>query len=200
MMRLILINLSSIVLALLIALGGGIWSARWALDHFGGFGELATGQWISFPLAGSPQADPYAKARSARLGNLSLGTAEGLIFYARTSSDDKALERGCSYKMSGTSPNARFWTLYAIDNNGKAITSDEALPSALLSSNIVERSKGNFEIVISPQAHGNNWLSVQGSGPFSLLMTLYDTPVASSASFSEITMPSIIALDEKGKC
>ncbi len=199
-MRLILRNLSFILLALAIALGGGIWSARWALDHFGGFSELTAGEWISYPLAGSPQADPYAKARSARLGNLSLGAAEGLIFYARTSSDGKPLERGCTYLMSGTSPNARFWTLFATDNNGKILSNNKELPTSLLSSNVVQKTNGQFELTISPQAHGNNWLSISGRGQFTLVMTLYDTPVASSASFSEITMPRITTLRDGGKC
>ncbi|WP_374829978.1 DUF1214 domain-containing protein [Paenochrobactrum pullorum] len=199
-MRLILRNLSSILFALAIALGGGIWSARWALDHFGGFSELATGEWISYPLAGSPHADPYAKARSARLGNLSLGAAEGLIFYARSSSDGRALMRGCTYKMSGTSPNARFWTLLATDDKGALLSDNEYLPTSLLSNNVAKTGNGDFEITISPQAQDNNWLSVSGSGQFTLVMTLYDTPVASSASFSEITMPRITALRNGSKC
>ncbi|MFK4824102.1 DUF1214 domain-containing protein [Paenochrobactrum sp. BZR 588] len=199
-MRLILRNLSSILFALAIALGGGIWSARWALDHFGGFSELATGEWISYPLAGSSHADPYAKGRSARLGNLSLGAAEGLIFYARSSSDGRALMRGCTYKMSGTSPNARFWTLFATDDKGVLLSDNEYLPTSLLSNNVAKTGNGDFEITISPQAQDNNWLSVSGSGQFTLVMTLYDTPVASSASFSEITMPRITALRNESKC
>lgn len=199
-MRLILRNLFFIMLTIIIALGGGIWSARWALNHFGGFGELIAGEWIAFPLAGSPQADPYAKARSARLGNLALGAAEGLIFYAHSSSDGRTLKRDCTYQMSGRNPNARFWTLYAIDHNGTLISTDKDLPTSLLSGNVVQTGDGHFDIIISPQAYGNNWLSISGHGAFTLVMTLYDTPVASSASFSEITMPHIKALHNGSQC
>ncbi|MGU3574748.1 DUF1214 domain-containing protein [Brucellaceae bacterium C25G] len=200
MMKLIVRNLTFILFVMLVALGGGIWSARWALDHFGGFNELRSGEWVSYPSAGNPNADPYAKARSARSAHLSLGSAEGLIFYARTSSDGKILERGCSYRITGTNPNARLWTLFVIDNNGTLLSSNKTLPTSLLSSHIVYNDNGSFDINISQQAQGNNWLSVDGSGQFILVMTLYDTPVASSSSFSDITMPRITALRNGGKC
>lgn len=199
-MRLILRNLSSILFALVIALGGGILSARWALDHFGGFSELAAGEWVSYPLAGSPHADPYAKARSARLGNLALGAAEGLIFYAHSSTDGKALMRGCTYKMTGTSLNTRFWTIFATDDEGNILTGHASLPTSLLSNHVIQSTKGGFEITIGPQAETNNWLSVTGHGQFTLVMTLYDTPIASSASFSEISMPTITALRDRSNC
>ncbi len=38
----------------------------YALDSFEGFGELRVGAWRAYPAAGTPDADPYSKARAAR--------------------------------------------------------------------------------------------------------------------------------------
>lgn len=55
-----------VVAVLALALGGGIWSVDYALDSFEGFGELRVGAWRAYPAAGTPDADPYSKARAAR--------------------------------------------------------------------------------------------------------------------------------------
>lgn len=73
-------NVLLALLALVIAVGGGTLSAWYAVNRFDGFGSLRIGQWTGYPDAGTPQSDPYAKARAAREGAFPLGSAEGLAF------------------------------------------------------------------------------------------------------------------------
>lgn len=183
-----------VMTVLAIAIGGGIWATDYALDHFDGFGELQLGAWNAYPASGTSDADPYSKARAARKASLALGTAEGLPFYARRDSNGRELVRGCSYRLTGLTPSARFWTLYPATSNLEPITTREGLPTALHSRDVLYENDGSVEITVGPNASPDNWLPVDGSGSFVLVMTLYDTPAASSSGLIDLVMPRIVPL------
>ncbi|RCS23292.1 DUF1214 domain-containing protein [Phyllobacterium salinisoli] len=181
------IFLTSLILA--IAIGGGAGSVQYALDRFEGFGALDVGQWSAFPAAGTPDSDPYAKARGARDGTLALGAAEGLIFHASRDTQGRLLDRNCTYRITGKTPPARFWTLYGADASLHPLPPQPDMLPAIHSRQILRAEDGSFVITVSPQAQPGNWLPVSGSGPFVLVMTFYDTPVASSSGLSDLVMP-----------
>ncbi|ENT06109.1 hypothetical protein C038_00532 [Brucella sp. 63/311] len=187
-----------VVAVLALALGGGIWSVDYALDSFEGFGELRVGAWRAYPAAGTPDADPYSKARAARKAYLPLGTTEGLPFYAQRDSAGRELRRGCTYRLSGFTPPARFWTLYPATPDLKPIAPREGLQSALHSRAVLYEKDGSLSITISPDASPGNWLPVEGRGNFVLVMTLYDTPAGSSSGLSDLVMPSLVRIANQG--
>ncbi|MBK3745850.1 DUF1214 domain-containing protein [Paraburkholderia aspalathi] len=189
-----------VCLFLMIALGGGIWSVHYALNHFGGFDELRVGQWSAHPISGTADADPYAKARGARNGTLSLGVAEGLIFYASHSASGAPLLADCTYELSGPTPSARFWTIYAASPDLKTLDPGIGFEPALQSRNVLREPDGEFKLTISPTAHPGNWLAIKDRGPFVVVMRFYDTPVASSSGLSDLVMPVITAQSGKGRC
>ena len=108
-----------IFVVLAIAIVGGGASVWYALKANEGVGAVTIGQWTAYPYIGTPDADPYSKARSASEGLLSLGRAEGISFSAERDSDGEALRRECTYMVEGPVPSARFWTLYAADPAGE---------------------------------------------------------------------------------
>lgn len=187
---------------LVLALGGGIWSVDKVLDRFEGFGELRVGAWSAYPAAGTPDADPYSKARAARKAYLALGTAEGLPFYARTDNSGRTLQRGCTYRLSGMTPPARFWTVYPATPNLEPITPRDGLLEALHSRDVLYGDDGSVTITIGPDAAPGNWLPVEGGGEFVLVMTLYDTPAASSSGLSDLVMPGLVRVAgaNRGAC
>ncbi|APX69335.1 MULTISPECIES: DUF1214 domain-containing protein [unclassified Brucella] len=187
-----------VVAVLALALGGGIWSVDYVLDSFEGFGELRVGAWRAYPAAGTPDADPYSKARAARKAYLPLGTTEGLPFYAQRDSAGRELRRGCTYRLSGFTPPARFWTLYPATPDLKPIAPREGLQSALHSRAVLYEKDGSLSITISPDASPGNWLPVEGQGNFVLVMTLYDTPAGSSSGLSDLVMPSLVRIANQG--
>ena len=150
----------------------------------------------------TPDADPYSKARAARKAYLALGTAEGLPFYARSDNSGRTLRRGCTYRLSGMTPPARFWTVYPATPDLEPIRPREGLQEALHSREVLYDDDGSVTITIGPDAAPGNWLPVEGSGDFVLVMTLYDTPSASSSGLSDLVMPSLahIAGASKGAC
>lgn len=181
-----------IALVLALAFGGGILSLDTVLDRFGGFGRLQVGVWNAFPQAGTANADPYSRARAARKASLAIGIAEGLPFYAHRDSSGRELQRGCTYHLRGLTPAARFWTLYPATPDLTAITPRTGLQSALHSREVIYENDGRVFVTIGPDASAGNWLSVERNGPMVIVMTLYDTPAATTAGLSNLTMPELV--------
>ena len=179
-------------LVLVIALVGGAGSVWLALERDFGFGSVAVGSWVAFPDHGTPEADPYSRARFSRESDLALGRAEGLVFTARRDDGGDTLLRNCAYRMEGQMPPARFWTLSARDaGNGVIRIAGGRLP-ALHSQALLRQPDNSVVVNVSRRPAPGNWLALGGSGPFSLVLTLYDTAIASSSRIAEVELPRIL--------
>ncbi|WEX78365.1 DUF1214 domain-containing protein [Sinorhizobium numidicum] len=181
-----------VALALTVAFGGGIVSAIWALKATVGFGSIAIGPWVAFPEAQTIAADPYAKAHRARAGELLYGGAEGLMFTAATDDSGARLSAACSYEVSGITPPARFWTLYATTSDGITLRPGPEMPSAMNSWTVLRSKDSSFVIHASPFARPDNWLAIRHQGNFNLVLTLLDTPTAGSSGLIDLAMPKIV--------
>ncbi len=180
-----------IAIALAIAFGGGVWSTIVALDATVGFGAIKLGAWEAFPDAQTDKADPYAKSHRANAGKLLYASAEGLTFTANVDETGARLTGGCSYRLTGHTPTARFWTLFAAAPGAAAPSIQSDLPTALNSRAVLRDKDGNFDIAISASARPGNWLAVPTQGNFRLTLTLLDTPTAGSSGLIDLTMPRI---------
>jgi hypothetical protein len=181
-----------VALALIVAFGAGIVSTVSALKATVGFGAIALGPWVAFPDAQTENTDPYAKAHRARAGKLLYGGAEGLQFTAAVDSSGEKLSSGCSYDVTGTTPPARFWTLYAANAADQPLKADPGLPSAINAWTVLRKSDSTFVIHVSPAAQPGNWLAIRRIGPFKLVLTLLDTPTAGSSGLIDLAMPAIV--------
>lgn len=179
------------LLTVAIALGLGGWSASVMLDRVEGSGSLDVGSWQANRLAGSPSADPYAKARLARDGNLTLGLAEGIAFRARLDDQGRELSRACTYRLTGEVPPSRVWTLSPFAPSGDPIMPSEGRPGWLVSEDLMRDDSNEAVVLVSPQAQPGNWLALGGRGPFVLALTLYDTPASTSGGAAELALPTI---------
>ncbi|TWF54715.1 DUF1214 domain-containing protein [Neorhizobium alkalisoli] len=180
-----------IAIALAIAFGGGIWSTRMALDATIGFGAIKLGPWEAFPEAQTVDADPYAKSHRANAGRLLYASAEGLVFTAAVDDGNAPLTSACHYRISGRTPAARLWTLYATSAGGPAASAQSDLPTALNSRTVLRNADGSFDIAVGASAEAGNWLAVPGTSPFRLVLTLLDTPTAGSSGLIDLAMPGI---------
>lgn len=181
--------LTFLAIAIAVGLGGG--SVWYALDAQNGIGAIRIGPWTAFPDAGTPGADPYMQARTAREGVLSLGRAEGLAFVAGSDSGGAPLRRECSYAIDGDFPAARFFTLYAADASLDPIDTGKPRRAALQSYQLLRRQDGGALIETGSHPLPGNWLFVTGTGPLYFVLTFYDTPIATSSAFSDLTLPAI---------
>lgn len=181
-----------VALALSIAFGVGIASAVSALKATVGFGAIALGPWVAFPDAQTANADPYARAHRARAGKLLYGGAEGLQFTAAVDDAGAKLSAACSYDITGLTPPARFWTLYAANENDVVLSPGPELPAAFNALTVLRQKDSSFVIHMSAEAQPDNWLAIRQTGTFKLVLTLLDTPTAGSSGVVDLTMPKIV--------
>ena len=183
--------LTTLIVVSISVLGGGA-SVWYMLNAKESIGAVTIGRWTAFPEIGTPDADPYAKARIAREGVLALGRAEGLTFVAQRDAAGDPLRRECRYTIEGPVPSARFWTIYAADAGDAIIASGKRRPSALHSYQLLRRADNSVSLSASAHPSPRNWLALSGAGRMSLVLTFYDTPIASSTGVADIRLPDII--------
>lgn len=183
--------LIDIAIAIAIAAVVGLATAWLAVDRGFVFGGINVGPWEAWPRAGSPDADPYSIARLARTGEVPLGAGEGLAFTALTDQTGAPLTGNCAYRLDGQTPAARLWTLTAYDGKGSLMT-NPARRTGFHSREILRRLDGSFAIAVSSEVQPGNWLPIATTGPFSLVIRLYDTPLTTGGEVSDDMMPRIL--------
>lgn len=176
---------------LAVSIGGGAASVWYILGTREAIGALTIDGWTAFPKIGTPQADPYSKARIAREGVLTLGRAEGLTFIAERDSAGRPLRRDCSYHVVGATSPARFWTLFAADKSLVVLDHGGRRPPATHSQEILRRADNSFAVAFGPHPAAGNWVPVKGVGPMTFLLTLYDTPIEASTGIGDIVLPQV---------
>ena len=186
-MRLLLGLLFACTVAAVVGLG-----ATWfALTEGTAFGAITIGAWTAWPKTGTSGVDPYARAAIARNGELPIGSGDGVAFFAAADDRGRALDGRCDVVLSGTTPQARFWTLTIYDREGQLIASSLDR-KGFTSQEIARQADGSFAIVVAPRARPGNWLPTGGAERYVLVMRLYDTPVGVATRASrEAPMPSI---------
>lgn len=184
----------SVALTLALAIGGGSASVWYMLDRTEGVGAVRIGPWTAYPAAGTSEADPYSKARTALSGSLALGKAEGLAFTAKRDTAGAPLSRRCSYRVEGDVPPAKVWTLFARGSGGADRASSGLKAAALHSGEIVTTAGGNPVVVVSRHPSPGNWIAPADSGELALTLTLYDTPISGSIDLAKAVLPRILRL------
>jgi hypothetical protein len=185
--RLLLGLLFAFTVATVVGLG-----ATWfALTEGTAFGAITIGAWTAWPKTGTSGVDPYARAAIARNGELPIGSGDGVAFFASVDDSRRALDGRCDVILSGTTPQARFWTLTIYDREGQLIASSLDR-QGFTSQEIARQADGSFSIVVAPRARPGNWLPTGGADRYVLVMRLYDTPIGVATRASrEAPMPAI---------
>jgi len=126
-----------------------------------------------------------------RNGALQLGLSEGVQFVATTDSDGQPLDRNCRYRIDGNTPTATFWTLIPTDTHGASIARAGG-PEGFNSARLARANDGSIELYVSRSLAPLNWVEIAGSGPFWLILTLYDTSLFSGIGSNQTILPAII--------
>jgi hypothetical protein len=181
--------------ALAVGLAGlalGLWTTRAALTGALPVADDNLGQWRLDARAGAADADPYARARVERSGEIPLGLGEGVRLMTRVDSQGRALNASCVYKIGPQAPTARYWTLEALDESGFPLENADGR-YVLRSTEILRTADGGFSIFVSSGPHAGNWLPVAQSGRFGLALRLYDPALGDTAvGFERATAPDVV--------
>jgi hypothetical protein len=180
------------VFALAIAAAIGLGTTWIALTRGTAFGGVTIGAWTAWPKNGTPGIDPYARAMVARTGELPVGSGDGVAFHARTDDGGQPLDGRCDVLLSGTTPQARFWTLTLYDPEGRLVA-NSVQRQGFTSQEIIRKADGSFDVTVGPRARPGNWLPTGGVEKYVLLLRLYDTPIGmATRTGRDAPMPSLV--------
>jgi hypothetical protein len=179
------------VFALAVAAAIGLGMTWLAVTRGIAYGAVTLGAWTAWPKNGTPGIDPYARAMIARSGELPVGSGDGVAFYARADDADQPLDGRCDVLLSGSTPQARYWTITLYDPEGRLVA-NTMHRHGFTSQEIIRRAVGSFDIVAGARARPGNWLPTGGVERYLLVLRLYDTPVGvATRSVREAPMPAI---------
>jgi hypothetical protein len=180
-----------LLFALAVAAAIGLGTTWIVLTEGTAYGGVTLGAWTAWPRNGTPGIDPYARAMVARSGELPVGSGDGVAFYARTDDGGRLLDGRCDIIVTGSTPQARFWTLTLYDPKGHLVA-NSVQRQGFTSQEIMRRSDGTFEITVGPRARPGNWLPTGGVERYVLVLRLYDTPIGVAARTGrDAPMPAV---------
>jgi hypothetical protein len=186
---------TTIVLALIAAFAAGTASAGYAISSWLELAGQRSGPWQRLSTMGQINPDPYTQAFEHMSTQLPIGNAEGHIYIASTDSDGVILNASCNYVIDGDIPAARLFTIHIETPERQLIKSNPPLQSALHSDQILYTGM-RFTINIGATAQPDNWLALEASGPFRLVITYYDVAVINDDTGNSTRLPDII----RGSC
>jgi hypothetical protein len=174
--------------------GIGMGSAWFTTQSIQPLDVIKLGPWIASPNAGTPDADPYSRARLARTGELPLGSGEGLALVALTDSGGRQLQGDCIYRVLGQTPQARLWTLSVEAADGRPLAPGDNV-TAVGSDGLFRQGDGNLNVVVAPTPQAGIWLASNSGrlseNPIRLVARLYDTPARTVTALTNFVMPAI---------
>jgi hypothetical protein len=150
---------------------------------------VVDGPWHTSLDVGSSEGDMYLRANVAVHGLLALNRNETLYYTASSDSSGVPLSGHCTYRIRGTDPKTRWWSITAYGDD------DYLVPNAVhrysASKNTVHRDPdGSFTVMVSKENGGENWIPVI-DGPFTLSLRLYNPDKTVSDDPAAAALPSI---------
>lgn len=171
-----------ILITILAGLSSGIGLTAWSVAISPGFPHRLTQGWLFLPRQGAPEIDPYARARLFHEGELPLAAGEGFTLRAWLDSEGNTLSSRCEYRLSAPFPAARYWTVTLTDREGRLLP-NLAERHGYTSAEIIRPAEGPFSLEIGPEPLAGNWLPTgHEARPFQLIIRLYETPLAATAT------------------
>ena len=180
-----------VAVALVVGLVGGLVSGWLAVRPSTPVGLVHSGAWLTWPQAGTPDEDPYSKARLARSGELPLASGEGLELIASNDDDGQPLFSACTYRVEGRMPPARLWTL-TVERADGAPLPRTAVRRGIGSDAVARLETGDLAVSLAPRPRLGTWLSGEGAEEIRLVARLYDTTARSATAMTQLVMPRIV--------
>jgi hypothetical protein len=165
-----------------LALSGGALSA----------GNIMVGRWSSDPNVGARAANPWLRARIARVGLLGLTKSETMYFDRTTDEAGNPLRDTCVYRLSGVAMPTRWWsmTIYGSDEflprNEDGASSIDATRALVAGQTTWEGTLSHYQYVLDKP-----WLSSKGAGTFSVTLRLYNPSTTDPRELRQMSFPKI---------
>lgn len=179
-------------LTTLAALGLGIGSAVWSVQRTLGSGGVVNGPWLTNAHIGSAAADANLRASVAVGGLLALNRRETVYYTAATDDDGEPLRSECRYRVEGTDPPARWWSItaygadhYLVPHPRRAYSVDRT--------RVRRDDGGTFRIMVGGEPRDADWIATAPPGEtFTLTLRLYQPEGAAADDLGGTTLPRIV--------
>jgi hypothetical protein len=180
------------ILTGLVASAIGIASALALTGGAIGNSKLVVGKWSTDPMVGATSANPWLRARIARIGLLALSKEETLYFDRNVDEAGNPLRANCIYEITGGPIPARWWSITIYDGQDFLPRNTDNAGS-VDASRIAASGAENWLGVISPLAPVGNklWISSQAAGDYSLTLRLYQPASTQGAELSKMAFPKV---------
>ncbi|MBM4232908.1 MAG: DUF1214 domain-containing protein [Gammaproteobacteria bacterium] len=159
-----------------------------------GIAGIDAGAWRVNLLAGSQNADAYTRARIALGAVLALDRSETLYYTTQRDDQGEPLRAECRYKVEGSPPPARWWSITAYDQDHFLFPNTERRYSVGTESAQLD-SAGRFSLTIGPlpanERDNRAWIPTAGTGGLRLTLRLYNPDPAVQQSPGSLSAPSI---------
>jgi hypothetical protein len=185
-------TLLKFVLAIAIAAALAAWSVYQVLDTGGS--TIQNEAWHTNLDVGSADAGLHLRARIAAHGLWALDSSEVIYFTTTTDSAGWPLRHGASYRIEGTDPDTRWWSI-AVYNDDHFIPNE--LDRYSFSKTSIRRNRDDSWVIsLSRDPREPNWLPM-GDQPGSLALTLrcYNPGPSLAADPGTVPLPRIVQED-----
>lgn len=198
-----------IIVAIIFGVNFGALSALW----FGGMisggprigNAINVDDWRSDWSIGSENADPYVRARVARNGLMGLRKEEAVYFLKTEDDDGETLSEACTYRISGGTYPAAWWSITLYDSDNRLPMNEDAHLSFDQSQaeQLFGEVGADWSFIVAaeaPEQPETAWVSSRAGGSFDLTLRLYQ-PSAALLEAPEETLkpPSIERLSCDGE-
>lgn len=169
-----------LLIAAILGLAAGTVSALWLGGLMKSGPRLGTGfnieEWRSDWSIGSDTANPYIRARIARHGLLALRKEEAVYFNRSVDDEGRPLSEACSYRVSGGSFPAEWWSVTLYDGESRLPMNEDGALSfdATDAAEFGTPAAWSFEISAQQgETPERQWVSSRAAGAFDLTLRLY---------------------------
>ncbi len=159
-----------LMLVIGLALGGG--TAVLQLRQSFAADGITNGPWKTGSKVGTADASVATRASVALRGVLALPEREAIYFNAAQDSSGRKLTGKCSYRVTGGSMDARWWSLTLYDSKGYLIPNPASVYS-LGSAALSPEEASDWKVEIARTRQGAHWIAMPDDQPFELTLRAY---------------------------
>jgi hypothetical protein len=166
---------------LVIALGGGLATAWYAIEWGAAPTALSFGPWRTWINAGRADIDPYTRAHLTRRQRLAFDATIATTFEAQTDDTGEELHSACEYVITAPPIDASWWRLAVFTRDGRLLE-NRAGRHVLDRHTALVEPDGAIRVTLAREARAGNWLPTSGGGALTVLLTISeDRATASNA-------------------
>lgn len=155
---------------------------------------ITNGAWTTGKSFGTAAADALTRARVALGGLLALPAKEAMYFTARFDDEGKPLDGRCTYLVSGSKLEGRWWSVTLYEGAGWLVK-NPANRWSIPAHAATQHENGLWSFTVSPDEQPGAWLPSGGVEAFDLTLRLYHPSAAMLADPANGQLPTIQRLE-----